>query len=213
MTALMNQRTLLHAVKSYREEGNAERVDNARQPIASSYLADRCIFSISAFVAAQPNSTARRGMTKALSEYNDGALILRLGEMPVWKRLVRDFGDEKIFFVNSSNYRKSGARVDYVGFKTEGEARPWPCEVVAYFGDELLPLVLVRDFEYVERREESRGGMEAAVVRKSLPTNASAYSVIEVDMITGHAHLVPKFTGEEAARRGNLYYYDDIVVY
>ncbi len=85
MTALMNQRTLLHAVKSYREEGNAERVDNARQPIASSYLADRCIFSISAFVAAQPDSTARRGMTKALS----------------------------------------GARIDYVGVKTEGEASTW----------------------------------------------------------------------------------------
>jgi hypothetical protein len=100
----------------------------------------------------------------------------------------------------------------YVGVKTEGEPRPWPCEVIAYFGAELLPMVLVRDFEYVERREESRGGMEAAVVRKSLPTNASAYSVVEVEMISGHAHLVPKFTGAEAAT-GKLYYYDDIVVY
>ena len=213
MTALMNQRTLLHALKSYREEGDAERVESARQPIVSSYLADRCIYSIATFIATQPNLTARRGMTKALSEYNDGALIPRLGELPVWKRLVRDYGDEKIFFVNSSNYRKSGPRVDYVGVRTFGETRPWPCEVVAYFGDELLPMVLVRDFEYVARREASRGGMEAAVVRKSLPTNSDAYSVVEVDNITGHAHLVPKFTGEDAATRGNLFYYDDIVVY
>ena len=213
MTALMNQRTLLKAVRSYREEGVADRVPNARQPIAPSYLADRCTQSISAFIAAQPNSSARRGMTEALTKYMDGALIPRLDELPVWKRLIRDYGDEKIFFVNSGNYRKSGPRVDYVGVKTEGEARPWPCEVVAYFGDDLLLLVLVRDFVYVVRREASRGGMDAAVVRKSLATDVKAYSVIEVDMISGHAHLAPKFTGVEGERRGNLFYYDDIVVY
>ena len=55
--------------------------------------------------------------------------------------------------------------------------------------------------------------MDAAVVRKSLATDVKAYSVIEVDMISGHAHLVPKFTGVEGERRGNLFYYDDIVVY
>ena len=213
MTALMNQRTLLKAVKSYREEGVADRVPNARLPIAPSYLQDRTSQSISAFIAAQPNSNARRGMTKALTQYRGGALVPRLDALSVWKRLVRDFGDEKIFFVNSANYRKSGRRVDYVGVKTEGETRPWPCEVVAYFGDELLPLVLVRDFVYVERREASRGGMEAAVVRKSPAADVKAYSVVEVDMITGHAHLVPKFTGADGATNGNLFYYDDIVVY
>ena len=82
MTALMNQRTLLHAVKSYREEGVADRVPNARQPIAPSYLQDRTSQSISAFIAAQPNSNARRGMTKALTKYRGGALVPRLDVLP-----------------------------------------------------------------------------------------------------------------------------------
>ncbi len=83
MTALMNQRMLLKAVKSYREEGVTDRVPNARQPIVPSYLADRCTQSISAFIAAQPNLSARRGMTEALTKYRDGVLIPRLYELLV----------------------------------------------------------------------------------------------------------------------------------
>lgn len=208
MLRLVNKRTLLKVVKAYREVGV---VSPARVAPAPMYLRDASKRTLAQFVDEQTDVAMRRRLRKAIRKFKKGSLVSQMAELKVWHQFVLDYGEERVVFVNSPNYRNTGPRRDFIGVRTLGRARPFPCEVLAYFGHETKPMALVRDFMFVTHAADS-GGFEAAVVQRSPKTRDSAYAVVEAVMIMGHAHLVPVFDGVDAKASSKLFWFDDLTV-
>lgn len=219
MLALMNMRTLLKALGAHREGVDVAHLEEARVANQPVVMEGDVGCSLPTFIANWENAEERVILQATFDTYQGGALRLRRADqLRVYKELVLDFGGELVRFVHSPNYRLSGLRSDPVAVRTElvgrgrgqprAEARPWPVEVVAYFGDGAgSSYALVRQYVYLQRPHQT--DFEAALMRKSLDTEARNYSIVEANMVAGHAHMIPIFT--EDGPDPSICFYDDLM--
>lgn len=210
MLSLVNMRTLLKALGAHREGVDMAHLQAARVALVPMLMEGSLGCNIQSFITNWENVGERGILQTTLDAYRAAGKLgnRRPEELLVFKELVLDYGGELVRFVNSPNYRLSGRRSDPVGVQTLGVARPWPVEVIAYFGDgKDASYALVRQFVYLLRPNQTE--FEAGLMRRSLDNEAVNYSIVDAINIAGHAHMVPVFTadGPDPCR----YFYDDLM--
>jgi hypothetical protein len=71
--------------------------------------------------------------------------------------------------------------------------------------------LLDKPSNHVKRSGLRWDDFEAALMRKSLDTEARNYSIVEAKMVAGHAHMIPIFTEDGPDPSIMICFYDDLM--